>query len=134
LLELHQQTEDIVVARKLHKLVESILKKNSVEHLLNEYSKDSIIVLLTRYEININRSNFRWLVERPLMPIEDVMSHLRLAYTFSSYPADGATAIVDLYTFTFLSNYFNYENSKRYHKNPLGPEDLDCGERMLGNI
>jgi len=122
------------VSEQFRRFIEQILAKEKFDYLFKEFSDESTFALVSKFEININRTKFRWAVERTKMPIDDVENSLALAHQFLQGDQDAGTALTYLYGYTVLTNYFFREHARHYFKSDLDKKELDCGYRFVGNI
>ena len=125
---------DAVQAKKFRQFVSKVWEKDPGDSLFEENSNVRTFALISRYEINLNRSYFRRFIERPTMPIEEVIQSLRFAAILFDAESEKTVPMVDLYAYVVMTNFFYREVSKHYHKQGLDESKLDCGERWLGNI
>lgn len=126
-------SSDKEAANQFHNFIVEIFVKEKIDHLFREFSEESTFALVSKFEININRTKFRWVVERSEMPIDDVVNGLALAHRFLQGDQDTVTARTYLFGYTVLTNYFSREHGRHYFKNGPDNKELDCGYRFVGN-
>ena len=126
---------DFEQGKKFRQFAFRMWKKDPEDYLFRENANTSTFALISRYEINLNRSYFRRLIERRTMPIEDVILSLMLAHLLTD-ESDKGEPILDLYSYVVTRNFFDREVQKHYHRNKNGPDksEWDCGERWNGNL
>ena len=144
-VNLYQNTK--LIAKKhsnqLHEFFQLFMRNNAQAYLFSEFSMESMNSLIIKYEINLNRSLAKNYIERERMPIEDIHKSLSFVnYLLNSREPDSEieSEIEDvdsgiyLLTYKEIINYFQYAYARYYLGGQYDDEELDCKDKMLGNI
>lgn len=140
-VNLYQNTKliDQKHSNQLQEFFRLLMKNTAQAYLFSEYSMESMNSLIIKYEINLNRSLAKNYIERESMPIEDIhksLSFINYLLNTKDLPSDKKDTVSGLYLMDYkeITNYFQYAYARYYLGGQYDTEELDCKDKMLGNI
>lgn len=123
---------------QLFSFVKSLFNNQNKTYLFSRYSAESTNALIIEYEINLNRSIAKRFLERKEMPVEKLHKGLAFDYYLVNSGDMGESDEIDskmyLISYKEITNYFQYAYAEYYLNGYFEESELDCSEKMLGNI